>query len=285
MESVQKGICKISICFSLFLLNAGFGLAQMDSTGQKIKLYPEIYRIKTKVEIPVTVVAAGFTVYNFSQISKKEAPTEAQVQALNKDNINWFDRLSVHTYSKNVDQLSYIPFYVAIPLPLLCLADKRMRKDALQLGFLYLEAMTVTGVLYSTANHYTNRYRPLTYSPESPADKVYNGTAKKSFFAGHVALVATASFFTAKIYADYHPDSKLKWVFYAGAGALTAATGYMRNYAGMHFLTDVIVGATTGALSGILVPQFHKIKPGKSSHLTILPFGGSLAGFTAIYKI
>jgi hypothetical protein len=42
-----------------------------------------------KKEIPVTVVAAGFTAYNFSQISKKEAPTEAQVQALNKDNINW----------------------------------------------------------------------------------------------------------------------------------------------------------------------------------------------------
>jgi hypothetical protein len=89
MESVQKGICKISVCCILFLLNASFGLAQMDSTGQKIKPYPEIYRIKTKVEIPVTVVAAGFTAYNFSQISKKEAPTEAQVQALNKDNINW----------------------------------------------------------------------------------------------------------------------------------------------------------------------------------------------------
>jgi|GEM_PF-6847977 membrane-associated phospholipid phosphatase len=66
---------------------------------------------------------------------------------------------------------------------------------------------------------------------------------------------------------------------------MTAATAYMRNYAGMHFLTDVIVGATVGTLSGILVPQFHKIKPGKSSHLTILPFGGSLAGFTAIYRI
>ncbi|MEJ0081732.1 MAG: phosphatase PAP2 family protein [Puia sp.] len=78
----------------------------------------------------------------------------------------------------------------------------------------------------------------------------------------------------ARVYADYHPDSKLKWVFYSAAGALTAATGLMRNLAGMHFLSDVLLGAAVGTASGLLVPSLHKIKPGKTPHLTILPFGG-----------
>ena len=52
--------------------------------------------------------------------------------------------------------------------------------------------------------------------------------------------------------------------FYAGAGAMTAAT--------------------FGTLSGILVPGLHKIKP-KTPHLTILPFGGAGACFTAIYRL
>jgi membrane-associated phospholipid phosphatase len=160
-----------------------------------------------------------------------------------------------------------------------------MRKDFWKIGYLYLEALTATGVVYSTAVNLTNRYRPFTYNKESPMYLAVQSNSKKSFFAGHVALVATSTFFMAKVYADYHPDSKLKWVFYAGAGALTAATGVMRNLAGMHFLSDVLLGAAVGTLSGILVPGLHKIKPGKTPHLTILPFGGTGAGFTAIYRI
>ena len=39
------------------------------------------------------------------------------------------------------------------------------------------------------------------------------------------------------------------------------------------------------SLSGILVPGLHKMKPGKTPHLTILPFGGYGADFTAIYRM
>jgi membrane-associated phospholipid phosphatase len=237
------------------------------------------------MEVPVTAVAAGITGFNFSQISKKQNSTETQIENLNKASIPFFDRWTVHVYSKSMDQASYIPFYIAIPLPLLSLADPKMRKDFWKIGYLYIEALAATGVVYSTAVNLTNRYRPFTYESESPMNLAVESNSKKSFFAGHVALVATSTFFMARVYADYHPDSKLKWVFYCAAGALTAATGIMRNLAGMHFLSDVLLGATVGTLSGILVPSLHKIKPGKTPHLTILPFGGAGAGFTAIYRI
>ena len=55
--------------------------------------------------------------------------------------------------------------------------------------------------------------------------KHLGGGAKNSFFAGHVALVATSTFFTAKVFADYHPDSKLRHLLYGVAIASTAGTG------------------------------------------------------------
>ena len=269
----------------IMLMLSGTGFGQVDSVKVNSDLKPEVYKINYRVEVPVTVVGIGVNLLNFYGMSKKPNSTEEQIKSLDKSNIPFFDRWTVHVYSKSIDQASYIPFYVAIPLPLLCLADQKMRKDFWQIGYLYIEALSATGVVYSTAVNLTNRYRPFTYESESPMDLAVQSNSKKSFFAGHVALVATSSFFMAKVYADYHPDSKLKWVFYTGAGALTAATGVMRNLAGMHFLSDVLLGATVGTLSGLLVPGLHKIKPGKTPHLTILPFGGTGAGFTAIYKL
>ena len=72
--------------------------------------------------------------------------------------------------------------------------------------------MSITGLLYTGSVYITNRYRPYVYSSESTIEQ--RGGAKNSFYAGHVALVATSTFFMAKVYGDYHPDSKAKWVFY-----------------------------------------------------------------------
>jgi membrane-associated phospholipid phosphatase len=268
----------------VFLIWAGSSLAQKDSTDHLVLPGQPMYKINYKVEVPITVVGAGITLINFAGISKKSTSTQAQIESLNESNIPWFDRWTVHEYSNSIDQASYIPFYLAIPLPLLSLVDKNMRKDFWKIGYLYLEALTATGVLYSTAVNLTNRYRPFTYNKNSSLEKAEEGNSKKSFFAGHVALVATSSFFMAKVYAQYYPDSKLKWVFYGGAGVMTAATAVMRNLAGMHFLSDVLLGAGVGMLSGILVPGLHKIKPGKKPHLSFLPFGEGGSGFTAIYK-
>jgi len=111
------------------------------------------------------------------------------------------------------------------------------------------------------------------------------GGGKNSFYAGHVALVATSTFFMAKVYGDYHPDSKAKWVFYTIAGAATGATAYMRHAAGQHFPTDILLGITQGTLTGILVPHFHKIKIIKDPNLSIMPYStGKSSGFALNYK-
>jgi membrane-associated phospholipid phosphatase len=111
-----------------------------------------------------------------------------------------------------------------------------------------------------------------------------SGGAKNSFFAGHVALVATSTFFTAKVFSDYHPDSKLKWAFYGVAIGASGATGYLRHRAGKHFPSDILIGTTVGTLSGMLVPTFHKNKAFKNNNLSILPFAGKSNGVALLYR-
>jgi membrane-associated phospholipid phosphatase len=172
-----------------------------------------------------------------------------------------------------------------MPLPVLLLIDKDIRRDAPKIGFLYLESMAITGLLYTGATYFHDKYRPYAYNSTTPMGKRTSGGAKNSFFAGHVALVGTSVFFTAKVYADYHPNSSLRHVLYGAATAATLATGYLRYKGGDHFTTDIIIGTGVGVLSGLLVPKFHKVKDPNGQGLSFSPWmGGRQAGVAAVYR-
>jgi hypothetical protein len=130
---------------------------------------------------------AAFDAYNFSRISKTAPSSDAFVEGLKKTDVNWFDRWGVQPYSEKTDNLSYFPFYVSMPLPVIVFAfDKKMRKDFFKLTFLYVEAMTITGALYSSAAAYANRLGPFVYSSETPLGNRTASDSRKSFFAEHV---------------------------------------------------------------------------------------------------
>ena len=244
------------------------------------------YKLKPKVDIPIVAAGAAFSLYNFSRISKKTASSQSYIESLKKSDVNWFDRWGVHAYSEKKDNASYIPFFVSMPLPLVLFGiDKKMRKDFFKLTFLYAEAMIITGVLYTSAAGYTNRLRPMVYSAETPMEKRVLSEQKKSFFAGHVALVATSTFFMARVIADYHPESEIKWLYYSLAGAVTMGTAYLRLAAGEHFPSDILLGTAVGTLSGILTPSLHRLKIIKNERLSIVPFSSSGGGLTAFYRL
>lgn len=287
-----KGIL-VSIC-CLFFLVKSYGqsdtlITQMNppditvATSHPDKPTP-VYKLKPAVDIPVTAVTTGWSLYGFSKIYSKDPSTIEQIENLNKQDLNGFDRWAADVYSVKAANASNVFFYGSMPLPILLMLDKKIRHDAAKIGFLYLETMSVTGLLYTGTDMLVDRYRPLAYNPEVPMDERTSGNAKNSFFAGHVALVATSTFFAAKVYSDYHPDSHLKWLFYGTAAVATGATGYLRHRAGKHFPSDVLVGAAVGTLSGILVPGFHKNRS-VNSRLTISPFVGNSNGVSLVYKL
>lgn len=245
----------------------------------------EVYHIKKGVDIPLAVGGIGWSLFAFTKIYNKDTSTLAQVMALNRNNVAAFNRSAIDNYSQKAFNASNMFFYGSMPLPLVLLLDQKMRKDALKLGFLYLEAMGITGFLYTGAVYFHDKYRPYAYNENTPMVRRLRGGAKNSFFAGHVALVGTSTFFMASAYADYHPDSKIKWLFYTLAAGATSATAYLRYKAGEHFPTDVLLGVGVGTLNGLLFPHFHKHKLIKNPNLSLIPVLGPSNGLGLVYKL
>ncbi len=146
---------------------------------------------------------------------------------------------------------------------LFVIADKTERQQAGKILVMYTESLAITSTLYTLSAGLVQRSRPLVYPDRDENFKADVGkrsskNSQRSFYAGHVAATASASFFAAKVFSDLHPDSKLKPYVWAVSAVLPAVTGYYRYEAGEHFLSDCILGYAIGAASGILVPQFHK---------------------------
>ena len=246
-----------------------------------------IYKLKLGADIPIVAAGTIWSLYAFTKIYNKPLSTIEQIQSLKTSNINTFDRSAIYPYSKSLYRISNYPFYASMPLPLVFIViGKNTRSDFFKLCFLYWEAMSITGFLGTAAPYFVDRYRPYAYTQETSMDLKTARVAKNSFYAGHVEVVATPTFFIAKVYADYNPDSNVKWLFYGLASAATGATAYLRVRSGQHFLTDVILATATGSLAGILVPQSHKTKSKKYHSISILPYSsGDINGMLFTYKL
>ena len=96
-------------------------------------------------------------------------------------------------------------------------------------------------------------------------------SARFAFFSGHTSVTASNFFFTAKVFSDYFPDSKLKPYIWSVAAIAPAITAYLIVKAGRHYKTDVITGYAVGAAIGFLVPHLHRKKSSKK--WTVLPTG------------
>lgn len=282
-------ILTLILLVSMFSLNT---YSQFTDSPEKIKEKKKsdhMYNIKPWIDIPLTVVTAGFSVNGFRIIYGRDSIDAATVLSLNRNDVNSFDRPVTYNYSEKAKNTSDLFFYGSMPLPLLLYLDKNVRKDGLRVGLLYVEALGITGVFYTGGAMLADKYRPITYNSNVPMSVRTDGGNRNSFPGGHPALVATSTFFMAKVFNDYHPNMKFRWIPYTIAGGLSVTTAYLRFKAGYHFKTDLMAGVAFGALSGILVPTFHKNRSGNGpmTRLSVYPKyqEGGNTGFTALYRL
>lgn len=200
----------------------------------------------------------GLNVLGFTFIQNKESLTESEVDALDKNDIARINRWAAGYNSEKADAVSYIPFYAALGMPLVLLPGEAERNNFGQISVLFVETMATTGVFYTMTAGLIDKSRPLVYNEDLPYDERAEGGAQRSFIAGHTAVASAGSFFAAKIFNDFHPDSKAVPFVWGGAAGFSALMGYLRTKAGKHFLTDNLAGMIVGAASGILIPELHK---------------------------
>jgi len=118
--------------------------------------------------------------------------------------------------------------------------------------------------------------------PDQHYEKLSNtkksATANTSFFSGHttVAFAVAAALGTTSSLLE---RESAPWVW-GVCMSLASTSGYLRIAADRHYLSDVLVGAAVGGLSGFMIPYFmHSPKKSESalSRLQILPLAHGLA--------
>jgi membrane-associated phospholipid phosphatase len=249
------------------------------------------YKTSFKVDAPIIAAGVGLTYLGTTLIANKRDLTTAEVLAKSSKNLPFFDRGNAGFYSEKADRDSYIPFHVSFVAPIaMALLNGNERRKFGQVMVLYTETMAVTGTLFTMATGTVYRSRPFVYNYTTTSnngadlEKRRENDSHRSFYAGHTAASASATFFMAQVFSDFNPDSKAKPYVWAVAAAIPAVVAYGRYKAGYHFLSDNVIGYVLGAGAGMLVPRLHRTKMMKN--VSILPQAGdNYRGLAVTYHI
>jgi undecaprenyl-diphosphatase len=103
----------------------------------------------------------------------------------------------------------------------------------------WLADLAATGL-----KHLTDRPRPYVAHPEQ--EPLRRASLDLSFPSGHAAT----SFAAAMVLARYVPPRVAPLLF-----VLAALVGWSRVYVGVHYPSDVLVGALLGVAVGLIVPR------------------------------
>lgn len=254
---------KFAINF-LLILNLGglsFGQVQSDFRSDSTK----IYHVNRRWSIGIGLVGTATDYIGVQRIIDKKQVSQNELRSLTRIDVPKFDRVALDQnpaledrYVKWSDLISLSTFLA----PGFLFLDRDIRSDWLDVALLYYESQTFSSNLYSWAPfgpQWLDRIRPKAYYETIDLEDRMSGNGRNSFFSGHTSATATACFFIAKVYNDYHDLNVVqKSLSYALASIPTAATSIWRVKGLKHFPSDVFIGAIIGASVGILTPEFHR---------------------------
>lgn len=197
-------------------------------------------RIKFNICLLVLLIAIQTTV--FSQNTDIDI-----LKTINKN-----ESAFKNTYFKlNADAVT--PLSIGIPAGLaitgFILHDKKMKQDALYMGAAFLASTLVT----KSVKHIVNRQRPFAKYPFIVNRD--DTEAGLSFPSGHTSA---AFCIATSVSLRYR-----KWYIIAPAYIFAASVGWARMYQGVHYPSDVLAGALTGAASAWLGYKAQKWIAGK----------------------
>lgn len=216
------------------------------------------YQLELKKEI--TTYGIGLATVGAGTYFKSKTPifTAEELSALDINSVNSFDQVATNFFSLKAHNTSNYLWYGSQATPLLLLAGKESRREFGKIAILYGEMAFLTSGLTLLTKYTVRRPRPFNFDPNTSFEEKTRANAKASFISGHTSITASNCFFSAKVFADYYPESKWKPIVWGVAATIPAITGYLRVRGGRHYPTDVIGGYIVGAAVGCLVPHWHR---------------------------
>jgi membrane-associated phospholipid phosphatase len=250
--------------FLVFVLGAFAIQPVATAYGQAHDSVRRVYNVNPWVSGGICIAGAASGILTIPARSKPNL-TPAELQSLNRDAVPSYDRWSLQqdpSVIPTYETYSVILQITMGALPAALLFDKRIRSDGWNVMLMGLEVNAVVIGIYTVSPLgplFQTRYRPVVYYTDAPVARD-NGNNKNSFYSGHVASAAAASFFMAKVYSDYHPEMGAdKYWLFGAAVVPPLLMAYARLKALDHFPSDIAVGFAVGTLCGILIPEIHRI--------------------------
>jgi membrane-associated phospholipid phosphatase len=205
---------------------------------------------------------------------------------LDANDVNRFDRSATWQdagFAPTARTISDVTMGISQAMPFFLFLDREIRKEWGGVLTLIFQTQAITGNLYSWGGAvHVDRIRPMAYNEDVAWEKKTEARNKNAFYSGHTSMSASACFFSAKVFCDFHPElGNKKYLVYTLAAAPAVTTGFLRYKGLKHFPTDVITGLIVGAGVGILIPQLHKRT---GSNLTVVPFTGRVNGMALTYQ-
>lgn len=226
------------------------------------------YQTSWALDLPLTLGSSGAAIGAHLYQATLPPLSQAELLRLDPQDLWPVDRMAAQAWRPPAATLSDVGLITGGLAPLAMLAAPRIRGDWSRYLLLWWQALSLTDGLTTWSKSLTLRPRPLAYYfatryPELPADleaAALTPEARFSFFSGHTSLTAVSTFFLARTFADYYPESQARSWVWAGAALLPALVGFWRVRAGKHHPSDVIAGYLVGASVGWLIPALHRRK-------------------------
>jgi membrane-associated phospholipid phosphatase len=233
-------------------------LAVCAASAQAQQAYP--YRFRTGWDVALTV--SGAAMFGADVVVTKEVHplTPLQVDALDRSQVNAFDRVATRHYSRDARTVSDVLLFTLLAAPVAVIATSPGNQEPLLIGAMYGEALLFQSGLTFMLKSLVARTRPFVYNddPAIQPEKKLIIYARRSFPSAHASTAFTSAVFLGSVYSRLNPNSSARPWIWAGGLAGASITGISRILAGQHFPTDVLAGAAIGALTGWVVPALHR---------------------------
>ena len=221
-----------------------------------------LYKIDLKTDTKIASSVISLVLINEPFRSKIEGFSSDDLSSLTTENIANWDRYGLGLWSPKAamrsDVFAFSSLLMSSSVALIPSIRSKKWNSSIPTISMLLEVNALTYFSTQLVKNISSRSRPYVYSSNVPLDIRMSRDARRSFFSGHTSLSASNTFFAARVYSDIYPNSKLKPLVWTIAAVLPALTGYNRVLSGNHFLSDVIIGYSCGALFGYTVPLIHK---------------------------
>ncbi len=139
---------------------------------------------------------------------------------------------------------SYAPYFIALALVAMIIAERGWRKRSYDTAFVALTLLLARGLVTTVIRFFYNRPRPFV-ALQDVTQLIGKNAAEPSFPSGH------ATFFFAFVVAYYMLGHHRGWGHILLAG--TILMGLARVIAGVHYPADVFFGAIIGVGSAAVI--------------------------------